>query len=70
VLDRLHRVTCPTFVRNGCYDNIAPVANGQAITDRITNASAASIGCADARSRPNRLSTTTTVPSRSSAVST
>jgi len=32
--------------------------------------SAASIGCADARSRPNRLSTTTTAPSRSSAVST
>jgi hypothetical protein len=32
--------------------------------------SAASIGCADASSRPNRLSTTTTVPSRSSAVST
>jgi hypothetical protein len=32
--------------------------------------SAASIGCADVRSRPNRLSTTTTVPSRSSAVST
>ena len=32
--------------------------------------SAASMGCADARSRPNRLSTTTTAPSRSSAVST
>jgi hypothetical protein len=32
--------------------------------------SAASIGCADVRSRPNRLSTTTTAPSRSSAVST
>jgi 3-oxoadipate enol-lactonase len=38
VLDRLHRVTCPTFVGNGRYDDIAPVANGQAITDRITNA--------------------------------
>ena len=32
--------------------------------------SAASIGCADARSRPHRLSTTTTAPSCNSAVST
>ena len=38
VLDRLHRVTCPTFVGNGLYDDIAPVTNGQAIVDRITNA--------------------------------
>jgi 3-oxoadipate enol-lactonase len=38
VLDRLHRVTCPTFVESGRYDDIAPVANGQAIVDRITNA--------------------------------
>ncbi len=38
VLDRLHRVTCPTFVASGAYDDIAPVSNGQAIVDRITNA--------------------------------
>lgn len=38
VLDRLHRVTCPTFVGSGRYDDIAPVANGQAIADRITGA--------------------------------
>jgi pimeloyl-ACP methyl ester carboxylesterase len=38
VLDRLHRVTCPTFVGSGRYDDIAPVANGQAIVDRITDA--------------------------------
>ena len=38
VLDRLHRVTCPTFVGSGRYDDIAPVANGQAIVDRVTNA--------------------------------
>jgi 3-oxoadipate enol-lactonase len=38
VLDRLHQVTCPTFVGSGRYDDIAPVANGQAIVDRITNA--------------------------------
>jgi 3-oxoadipate enol-lactonase len=38
VLDRLHRVTCPTFVGSGSYDDIAPVANGQAIVDRITDA--------------------------------
>ena len=38
VLDRLHRVTCPTFVASGAYDDIASVANGQAIVDRITNA--------------------------------
>ena len=38
VLDRLHRVTCPTFVGSGSYDDIAPVANGQAIVDRIIDA--------------------------------
>ncbi len=38
VLDRLHRVTCPTFVGSGRYDDIASVANGQAIVDRIPNA--------------------------------
>jgi pimeloyl-ACP methyl ester carboxylesterase len=38
VLDRLHRVTWPTFVGSGRYDDIAPVENGQAIVDRITSA--------------------------------
>jgi 3-oxoadipate enol-lactonase len=38
VLDRLHRVICPTFVGSGRYDDIASVANGQAIVDRIPNA--------------------------------
>jgi 3-oxoadipate enol-lactonase len=38
VLDRLNRVTCPTFVGSGHYDDIAPVVNGQAIVDRITTA--------------------------------
>lgn len=38
VLDRLHRVNCPTLVGNGRYDDIAPVANGQAIVDRIPDA--------------------------------
>ena len=38
VLDRLHQVTCPTFVGSGRYDDIAPVANGQAIVDRVSNA--------------------------------
>lgn len=35
VLDRLHRVDCPTMVGSGRYDDIAPVVNGQAICDRI-----------------------------------
>jgi pimeloyl-ACP methyl ester carboxylesterase len=38
VLNRLHRVSCPTFVASGSYDDIAPVANGQAIVDRIPGA--------------------------------
>jgi pimeloyl-ACP methyl ester carboxylesterase len=38
VVHRLHRVTCPTFVGSGRYDDIAPVANGQAIADRIPGA--------------------------------
>lgn len=38
VLDRLHRVSCPTFVGSGRYDDIAPVANGRAIADRISGA--------------------------------
>lgn len=38
VTDRLHRVTCPTFVGSGRYDEIAPPANGRAIADRVTDA--------------------------------
>ena len=38
VLSRLHRVGCPTFVASGSYDDIAPVANGKAIVDRIPGA--------------------------------
>lgn len=35
VLDRLHRVSCPTLVGSGRFDDIAPVANGEAIAERI-----------------------------------
>lgn len=38
VLDRLHRVNCPTFVASGRFDDIAPVVNGQAIADRVAGA--------------------------------
>lgn len=38
VLDRLHRITCPALVGSGCYDDIAPPANGQVIADRIPGA--------------------------------
>ncbi len=38
VLDRLYRVTCPTFVGAGRYDGIAPPANGRAIADRVHDA--------------------------------
>ena len=36
--DRLHRVTCPTFVGSGRFDDIAPLANGRAIAERIPGA--------------------------------
>lgn len=36
--DRLHRVACPTFVGSGRFDDIAPLANGRAIADRIPDA--------------------------------
>ena len=36
--DRLHGVTCPTFVGSGRFDDIAPLANGRAIADRIPDA--------------------------------
>lgn len=38
VLDRLHLVSCPTFVGSGSYDDIAPVANGRAIVERVSDA--------------------------------
>jgi 3-oxoadipate enol-lactonase len=38
VCDRLHAVTCPTFVGAGLYDGIAPLSNAQAIVDRISGA--------------------------------
>jgi len=38
VLSRLNRISCPTFVGSGRYDDIAPVVNGQAIADRIPGA--------------------------------
>jgi 3-oxoadipate enol-lactonase len=38
VVDRLDRVTCPTFVGSGRYDGIAPVANGELITSKIAGA--------------------------------
>ena len=38
VLDRLHAITCPTLVASGRYDGIAPVANGEAIAQRVPNA--------------------------------
>src|SRR5262249_55613952 len=31
VTDRLHRITCPTFVAAGRYDGIAPPSNSEAI---------------------------------------
>lgn len=38
VLDRLERICCPTLVANGRYDGIAPLANGQAIAERVPHA--------------------------------
>ena len=38
VTDRLARISCPTFVASGEFDGIAPVSNGRAIADRITDA--------------------------------
>jgi 3-oxoadipate enol-lactonase len=38
VVDRLGRITCPTFVGNGRYDGIAPVANGELIVSRVPGA--------------------------------
>lgn len=38
VLDRLDRVTCPTFVACGSYDDIAPVANSERIVQLVPDA--------------------------------
>jgi pimeloyl-ACP methyl ester carboxylesterase len=38
VLDRLVKVTCPTFIAAGKYDHIAPPANAEAISARIPHA--------------------------------
>lgn len=35
VVDRLYRVSCPTLIGSGRYDDIAPIANGRAIAERI-----------------------------------
>jgi 3-oxoadipate enol-lactonase len=36
--DRLHRITCPTFVAAGRYDNLAPVSNSEAIAASVPTA--------------------------------
>ena len=41
VLDRLHRITCPTLVAAGRYDGIAPPRNGEEIAARIPGRRAA-----------------------------
>lgn len=38
VVDRLDRITCPTFVANGRYDGIAPVSNGELIVAKVPGA--------------------------------
>lgn len=38
VVDRLGRISCPTFVASGRYDGIAPPANGEAIAARVPGA--------------------------------
>ncbi len=38
VLDRLHRVSCPTLVASGTFDGISPAVNGRAIAERIPGA--------------------------------
>jgi pimeloyl-ACP methyl ester carboxylesterase len=38
VVDRLGRITCPTFVGNGRYDGIAPVSNGELIAAEVDDA--------------------------------
>jgi 3-oxoadipate enol-lactonase len=38
VLDRLVKITCPTFIAAGKYDAIAPPANAEAIAERVPHA--------------------------------
>jgi pimeloyl-ACP methyl ester carboxylesterase len=38
VLDRLHRISCPTLVASGRYDGIAPPRNGEEIEARVPRA--------------------------------
>jgi pimeloyl-ACP methyl ester carboxylesterase len=38
VWDRLDRIACPTLVAAGCYDGLAPLANSEALAERITDA--------------------------------
>jgi pimeloyl-ACP methyl ester carboxylesterase len=38
VCDRLARIACPTLVAAGRYDGIAPVANSEAIVQRVAGA--------------------------------
>ena len=38
VTDRLDRITCPTLVACGRYDGVAPMANSEAIVERLPNA--------------------------------
>lgn len=38
VLDRLHRITCPTLITSGRYDGIAPPANSEEIAARVPEA--------------------------------
>jgi pimeloyl-ACP methyl ester carboxylesterase len=38
VVDRLHRITCPTFVAAGTYDGIAPLPNSEVIVARVPSA--------------------------------
>jgi pimeloyl-ACP methyl ester carboxylesterase len=38
VENRLHVITCPTFVTAGKFDGIAPPVNSEAIVERISDA--------------------------------
>ena len=38
VADRLHKITCPTFVTAGRYDDLAPVSNSEQIVQRMKDA--------------------------------
>lgn len=38
VIDRLARITCPTFVAAGRYDGIAPLPNSEVIAQHVPNA--------------------------------